>query len=104
MISLVVDNIILNVLEVTAFFCVLCNMLIFCSDLHVLTIFFWNTFGRKFEIIKLKIGEKEYSCLHTTGLVDVAFQAWSTLQKEHQQHWLSDKPRPYLSLILNRKY
>ena len=36
----------------------------------------------------LKIGEKEFSRLHKTGLVDVTFQAWNTFEKEHQQHWL----------------
>ena len=36
----------------------------------------------------LKIGEKEFSRLHITGLVDVAFQARNTFEKEHQHRWL----------------
>ena len=32
----------------------------------------------------LKIGEKEFSRLHITVLVDAAFQEWNTIGKEHQ--------------------
>ena len=54
-----------------------------------MTTFLWNTtLEENIESMGLKIGKKEFSGLHITGLVDIAFQASDTCGKEYQQHWL----------------
>ena len=66
---------------------------------YILTTFLWNTtLEENLESIGLKIREKEFSHLHITCLVDVAFQAWNTFEKEYHQQWL------YVNLRWNKPY